>query len=965
MNDATIDIYYQNVNGLRTKTTSFLIGVISSSFKIYILCETNLNDSINDLEIFPPEFTIYRCNRSHLTSKKTQGGGVLIAVHRSMYSELIVMGDEYGVEQCWIKIRLKNKWMFLGGLYIPPKSPYELYHQHLNLIESTLSKMNHDDIAVLCGDFNLPAIKWIVNDEDETNLLPTNISNDEIYEIINEFNCFDLKQINSVINDNKRILDLIFVNDSNMISSELCKFNLIRNEKHHKALEIHVTTNIEDLNPDEQMNYYNFAVGNYNVISQKIRSINWYDLLQHIGVDDATNVFYSKINEIITDEIPMIIKKPSKAPIWTSKNSSKLKNRMKNAHIKFKNSQNDDDYRTYSEIRKEYKKQMLADYKNYVHDIELEIKSNPKKFFKFINSKKKSGNVNNIPLQMSYINSTATNLNEICDLFADFFQSVYEPETICDESQFEYLKSSKYASIISLMPDISIGEDEIKSYLKGLSDNTNPGPDGIPEFFIKKCFDAISEPILLLFNKSLNSGIVPEIWKKSFICPIFKSGSRNNIENYRGVSNQSSIPKVLDAIVTNYLDFHISSVIGQFQHGFTRGKSTSTNLTEFSSIVITSNELHQQTDTIFTDFSKAFDKVPISILLLKMLIIGVNNKFMKWLTSSLSGRVQFVKIGNIISKAIQVTSGVGQGTHIGAKLFLLFINDIDLFISIAKILLYADDLKLFMIISNLIDCLLLQRDLISFSQWCKLNQLKVNIKKCKTMTFSRSEHILKFSYSIDDEMLQRVTSFVDLGVTLDKKMSFNTHIEKITSKAMRMLGFIFRNAKEFNDPYVLKTLFCTYVRPILEYASIVWSPNYAVHNKKIEMVQKKFLRFCLRKLGWNDINMLPPYSSRLMLIDMNTLEHRRIVAAIMFIFKLIKGTTSSGEILNRIDFNTTNANLRNRSLIYTKFHRTNYGKNEPINYMCELFNKYFNFIDFNLTQDALKTSLLKYFENLR
>jgi hypothetical protein len=87
---------------------------------------------------------------------------------------------------------------------------------------------------------------------------------------------------------------------------------------------------------------------------------------------------------------------------------------------------------------------------------------------------------------------------------------------------------------------------------------------------------------------------------------------------------------------------------------------------------------------------------------------------------------------------------------------------------------------------------------------------------------------------------------------------------------MSMLGFLKRFGREFSDPYVLKIIYCCFVRSVLEYGSSIWSPNFEVHKGRIESVQRKFLRFALRNLGWADLLNLPAYRDRGMLLNLNT-----------------------------------------------------------------------------------------------
>jgi hypothetical protein len=106
-------------------------------------------------------------------------------------------------------------------------------------------------------------------------------------------------------------------------------------------------------------------------------------------------------------------------------------------------------------------------------------------------------------------------------------------------------------------------------------------------------------------------------------------------------------------------------------------------------------------------------------------------------------------------------------------------------------------------------------------------------------------------------------------------MNFDLHINYVISRSMSMLGFVKRFGKEFSDPYVLKTIYCVFVRSVFEYGSCIRSPNFGVHRRRIESVQRKFLRFALRGLGWSDPFDLSAYEDRCKLLNLQTLANRR------------------------------------------------------------------------------------------
>jgi hypothetical protein len=149
--------------------------------------------------------------------------------------------------------------------------------------------------------------------------------------------------------------------------------------------------------------------------------------------------------------------------------------------------------------------------------------------------------------------------------------------------------------------------------------------------------------------------------------------------------------------------------------------------------------------------------------------------------------------------------------------------------------------------------------------------VQLNLGKCKSICFTRSHFTRHFQYDLSGYRLDSVDSIWDLGVVLDSKLNFTSHIDSLIVKASRMLGYIWRIGKEFRDPYTLKTLYNSFVWSHLDYASVVWSSYYGVYLKRIEAIQKKFLKFALRTLGCSRDIKLPPYCQRCRLIGFHVL----------------------------------------------------------------------------------------------
>jgi hypothetical protein len=186
---------------------------------------------------------------------------------------------------------------------------------------------------------------------------------------------------------------------------------------------------------------------------------------------------------------------------------------------------------------------------------------------------------------------------------------------------------------------------------------------------------------------------------------------------------------------------------------------------------------------------------------------------------------------------------------------------------------------------------------------------------------------------------------------MDTKMTFVEHIDVIVGRAFATLGFVRRLASEFRDEYTLSMLYTSLVRPKLEHASCVWDPVYNIHREKIEGVQKKFIKYALRHLPWRDRNNLPPYEELCRLISLDTLNERRTIACIMFIFDILTGKIDSPSLLSLVRLNVSRYPIRGSELLRVDFHRTNYGMHEPINNAIRKVNENSDIFDFNVTRD--------------
>ena len=164
---------------------------------------------------------------------------------------------------------------------------------------------------------------------------------------------------------------------------------------------------------------------------------------------------------------------------------------------------------------------------------------------------------------------------------------------------------------------------------------------------------------------------------------------------------------------------------------------------------------------------------------------GIRGNVHAVLCSYLKDRGQAVRINNCVSSVISVSSGVPQGSHIGPLLFSLYINNIVPCIKNARILLYADDVKLLLSVNSNEDAVNLKIDINALYEWSIENGLHLNSDKCKIMFFYRNSLHVEFDYLINNFILNHVDVIKDLGVLFDSKVTFAPHLNSVISKSFK------------------------------------------------------------------------------------------------------------------------------------------------------------------------------------
>ena len=419
--------------------------------------------------------------------------------------------------------------------------------------------------------------------------------------------------------------------------------------------------------------------------------------------------------------------------------------------------------------------------------------------------------------------------------------------------------------------DKPISEKEIVQCVKELKNGKAVGEDKISNEMIK-CGITVFAPILkCLFNAILAQEKVPLNWGKGWIIPIYKSGPKNNPQNYRPITISSCLCKVFTRILNNRLSQFIdkNNSINEFQIGFKKGARTTDHIFLLKTIIDFYKSKKRHIYACFVDFSSAFPSVWRNGLYYKLLKEGISSKFVNIVKSLYSNTECAIKIDNKISDTFKSTIGTRQGCNLSPTLFNFYTNDLPKLLSESDVdpvqldkkpiplLMYADDIVLLSKSQKGLQCALNV-----LSLYCHKWKLSINMKKTKIMIFnSRNDPSKKFF--INSDQLAITGQYTYLGIIFTPSGSFKRAIDTLTLKATKAWNSISQNFSIWNGTPVkiLLKLFTSIAQPIMLYGSEIWGsylfrkPNLVsftdmIFNPKLDS-EKFHLKVCKQMLGIN------------------------------------------------------------------------------------------------------------------
>ena len=855
------------------------------SLPFIALTETWLKSYISDAQLKIPGYEASRCDRDIRI-----GGGVLLYSHSSIPISEQLTYDDHTCQVLFCKFDTIKTCILL--VYRPPNAPLKSFSGVLAFMNKCIREVN-DDSYQFCflGDFNLPEIQW-----------PSGIvspgGSSESAESANRLLAFMAENLlNQYVHCPTRknnTLDLFFTNDDRLVTNVESNDTKLSD---HDMVDIMINYNPvcrdSPFSPSFDENSFrslDFHKADFEKIKTDLQEIDWELLRSLCSFEEFPVLFTDTLMQVCSASVP--VKKP---PSGRPKHLNALRRKKKRleARLSAVTQRGNIQQTQFVEdqlalLHYDMKDAICKNLDQKEMKAVNRIKSNPKYFFSYASSLSKVKS--SISMLMDESGTVLTDPKTIADSFQQQFSSVFSDPN----SPFTEEPDFAEPQITSPCFDESftLCEEDIVSAIKSIPSDAACGPDGVPAVLLKNCATELAIPLKLLWDESFKIGTVPEFYKQTFVSPLYKKGDRAKAENYRPVALTSHIVKVYERILRQAMVSFIedNGLLCDHQHGFRTGRSCLTQLLSHFDDIISNLCNGADTDAIYLDFAKAFDKVDHQLLIKKLRRYQFSEHLIAWITSFLTDRSQHVVVNGMSSLVALIISGVPQGSVLGPLLFILFINDMQSCINFSTIRFFADDTRLLKHIYGHSDSEELQKDLDSVIKWAKANNMSLHEDKFEVMIHKHRPHsllyelpfsICEMTYSVTSgNILYPVEQLKDLGVIVSSDLTWFSHVSSATSRARSMASWVL-SAFKTRDRITMITLYKSLVRSHLEYCCPLWNTNKVADIDLIEGVQKSFTS---RIWGLQHLN----YWERLSSLNLMSLQRRRERYIIIHMWKVYR-----------------------------------------------------------------------------
>ncbi len=821
-----LNILQWNCNGISNKATELSNFIHQNDIKVAVLQETKLGKKSTNPTI--PNFTLVRKDR---TSDK--GGGLATYIHKSLlFMKLPDIPTDGHTETLGVKVGDTN----ILNVYIPPVTSC------VTGFKPNIPALLPPGDALVLGDFNAHDSLWHSNIQDTRGAEIADEIGNSSYCVLNEN-----LPTRVPTNGQPTSPDISLASTSIVNSTEWKTKTCLGSD--HLPIIIKIKTSINPIKSDFR-NYINFNKADWEkftkITEQEVLKLPDPTLIDPatgspaINIHQAEKAFRKVINKAAKRTIPGGRIKDIIPEIPTV-TANKIKARDE---LRSTNPNSPEIANMNRDILKEIKIHRKNKWREKVNEIHKGCSSKLFKLIKNLNGKScDSHNNQAIRFKGKYL-STA---KDIAFAFNKQYSSIVKHQSSKGSRTI-----SKNIKKNNLEDNINFNYLETKKAIKACKASKAAGPDNISNLHLKHLGDNCIKYLTKIFNISMNTSIIPDIWKTSIIIPLLKPNKpANESDSYRPVSLLCPAIKILERLLLPTLTNNLN--IPVFQHGFRKDHSTVTALNDFN--IQISNGFNEKasikpdrTVLLQIDLSKAFDMVNHDKLLKDLNQSNIPGALKRWFCCYLKGRQSKVNFRNHLSKSRNVRAGVPQGAVTSPILFNFYLRHLPNPPKNIVVVQYADDISIYATgkpHAALADAI--NKYIPEVLDFLEERELKVSPTKSTVTLFTPDTKEFKEHpiVVIKNEVVKLELKPKLLGVTFDTMYTFCHHVKATVDSAKTKVNIMksLAGATWGQDQETLSMTYKAIVRSVLEYAAPIWSPIISDTSwQKLQTIQNQALK---------------------------------------------------------------------------------------------------------------------------
>lgn len=775
-------------------------------------------------------------------------GGVAGYARKNMMKQVKFLGisqenTELVCEVAAFEIKLKKENIQVLGVYRPPNAALEdaidILTEQLNMFLQTNKQ------TIIMGDINVDN-------------MVENSNNSKLEELLATYSIARLKlPPTRVTNETSKSIDWIC---TNINPDRLKTIVTTSGLSDHTAQIAEIKTHkISPKSSKEEKRL--FTKKETDLFKAKLQTQNWDSTTHTDEANQAYNNFHNTIQAILNKTCPLRTVNCSrvlKKGCWDDECRI-----LKNAYIialeKEQRTGLAEDKAALAARKKDYDQKLkrLRKEQTAAHINQAANKS--KALWQVINNERNAVTNKNHELTLLINDQLTHNPIQIANHFNEFFATIADKTIQNSNTILHATNVNRIQTLNNKLHFHPATHVEVIKAIDSLKPKTSSGIDDISAKLIKKCKEELVSPLTNVINKSLKQGIFPTQLKTSKVYPKYKKGPKTETISYRPISLISTFSKIFEKIILERLTTHLEThrLLTNQQHGFLKGRSTATAIIQLIEHIIDQLEDGCIVNSLFLDFSKAFDCLNHEHLLKKLRNLGVGVREEEWFRSYLKDRKQLVEITHtknnikqkIYSEKWDIKRGVPQGSVLGPVLFLLLTNDLpDWLQNSCQTVMYADDTVITLSDRNA-DTLKISTTshFNQTKQYCSQNDLVLNENKTVQIAFTTKNKNQQV-HPLPGLEVSTTTKY--LGITIDSSLSWNPHLKQLCKRLSSSIHVI-RRIHHIGGLDVAKVAYFALFESHLRYGIATWGGAADTNLKKVLVQQKRAVR-CLASIPRED-----------------------------------------------------------------------------------------------------------------